>query len=192
MTDQELIKFYLKGDTGAFNTLALRYHKPVYNYLLKLVGNRADADDLAQQVLIRCHKSLKRLKDPERFGPWIYRIAANIARDHWRARKDMVSFDDDSDDTKSYNDVLVSDDDPYKNAETRNRAELLKKALLKLPIEQREVLTLKIYQGLKFTEIAEAVDAPLNTVKSRLYYGLSAMKKILINWNIEDLNHKMV
>lgn len=192
MTDQELIKHYLMGDTGAFNTLVRRYHKPIYNYLLKLTGSRDDADDLAQQVMIRCHKSLKRLKDHDRFGPWLYRIAANITKDHWRSRKDMVSFDNDSGEGKSYNDVLISEDDPYNKTAARDQAELLKKALLKLPLEQREVLTLKIYQGLKFTEIAEAVDAPLNTVKSRLYYGLSAMKKTLQSWNIEELNHRMV
>jgi len=104
----------------------------------------------------------------------------------------MVSFDNNSGDAKSYDDALISDDDPYKKTAAKDQAELLRKALLKLPLEQREVLTLKIYQGLKFIEIAEAVDAPLNTVKSRLYYGLSAMKKTLKSWNIEELNHRMV
>ena len=187
MTDQELIRFYLKGDEGALNTLVRRYHKPVYNYLLKLTGSRDDAADLAQITFIRCCKSLKKLKDRDKFAPWLYRIAANAARDFWRSRKDMVSFDNDSDESKSYDDVLQSEDDPYQTAEAFDRAEIVKKALTKLPIDQREVLILKIYQGLKFTEIAEAVDAPLNTVKSRLYYGLSAMKKTLISWSPEEL-----
>lgn len=187
MTDQELIRLYLKGDEGALNTLVRRYHKPVYNYLLKLTGNREDAADLAQTAFIRCCKSIKKLKDHEKFAPWLYRIAANAARDFWRSRKDMVSFDNDSEDSKSYNDILHSEDDPYRTTESLDRADIVKKALSRLPIDQREVLILKIYQGLKFTEIAETVDAPLNTVKSRLYYGLSAMKKTLKSWNLEEL-----
>jgi len=187
MTDQELIQAYLKGDDRAFNTLVRRYHKPVYNYLLKLVGSREDADDLAQTVFIRCCGNLKGLKDPQLFTPWLYRIAGNLARDHWRARKEAVSFDQFSEDSNPLAEIFVSDDDPLAAAAAGQRAEIVRKALLLIPYEQRETLILKIYQGLKFTEIAETLNEPLNTVKSRLYYGLTAMKKILQSWNLEEL-----
>jgi len=189
MKDQELIRLYLNGDIGALNILVKRYHKPVFNYILKLVGNREAADDLAQTVFIKCYKSLRRLKDHNRFAPWLYRIAVNVVRDYWRQRRDMAPLDDESDDVNSLTNLLASDDDPYEAVEAEQRAELVRRALKMLPQEQREVLVLKIYQGLKFTEIAEIVDAPLNTVKSRLYYGISALKKIFQRWNIPELKH---
>jgi len=189
MTDQELIQAYLKGDDRAFNSLVRRYHKPVYNYLLKMVGSREDADDLAQTVFIRCCTSLKKLKDQQRFAPWLYRIAANLARDHWRARKETVSFDQYCEEANPLAEILLSNDDPLNAAAAEQRAEIVRKALLMIPFEQRETLILKMYQSLKFSEIAEALGEPLNTVKSRLYYGLSAMKKILQSWNLEELRH---
>ena len=189
MNNKELIRLYLQGDVSALNILVKRHLKPVFNYILKQVGNREAADDLTQMVFIKCCKSLRQLKDHDRFVPWLYRIAVNLVRDHWRRRRYIVSLDDDSDDVNSLTNRLTSDDDPYEAVETEQRAELVKRALKMLPPEQREVLVLKIYQGLKFTEIAEIVNAPLNTVKSRLYYGISAMKKIFQRWNILELKH---
>ena len=189
MDDKELIDLFLQGDASAFNALVRRHQKAVFNYILKLVGSRDDADDLCQKVFIRCYGSLKRLKDRERFNAWLYTIAVNQVRDHWRKRKEILCLDDDSE-TGAFADSLQSDNpDPADCAESSSRAELVRKALEMLPPEQKEVLVLKIYQGLKFTEIATAVDAPLNTVKSRLYYGLSGMRKIFKKWNLEDLAH---
>lgn len=192
MSDQELIKLYLKGDTSAFNTLVRRYHKPLYNYILKLVRDRDAADDLAQTVFIRCMKSLKRLNDLDSFVPWLYKIAINLVRDYWRRKKEVLSLDDESDSGNLWENIVTSDSNPHEKAEAEQRAELVKRALAALPPEQKEVLVLKIYQGLKFTEIAQIVDAPLNTVKSRMYYGLTAMKKIFQSWNLLELRHHEV
>ena len=189
MDDRELIELFLQGDTSAFNTLVRRHQKPLYNYILKLVGNRDDADDLCQRVFIRCYKSLRRLKDRERFNAWLYTIAVNQVRDHWRKRKEILSLDDDSNGTSPVENMQSDNPDPGEMTESYNRAEVVRRALDLLPPEQKEVLVLKIYQGLKFTEIASAVGAPLNTVKSRLYYGLAAMKKTFVNWKLEDVIH---
>jgi len=138
-----------------------RYHKPVYNYLLKLTGSREDAADLAQNAFIRCCTGLKKLDDYDRFAPWLYKIAANLARDHWRSRKDYLSFDSELAENQSLKDLLTAEDDPLENAVSLDRASIVRKALLKIPLEQREVLVLKMYQGLKFSEIAEALGTPL-------------------------------
>ena len=192
MDDQELIKLYLSGDSNAFNTLVRRYHKPLYNYILKLVRDRDAADDLAQTVFIRCMKSLKRLNDLDSFVPWLYKIAINLVRDYWRRKKEVLSLDDESDSGNLWENIVTSDSNPQEKAEAEQRAELVKRALAALPPEQKEVLVLKIYQGLKFTEIAQIVDAPLNTVKSRMYYGLTAMKKTFQSWNLLELRHHEV
>jgi RNA polymerase sigma-70 factor (ECF subfamily) len=188
MTDKELIRLYLWGDDDALNILLRRHHKPIYNYVFKLVGTREDAEDLTQMIFIRCYRNLKKLKDPERFLPWLYQIAVNLIRDFWRRRKEtMVSLDDDCEERKSWENILISDHNPSLTMEAEQRAELVRRALNMVSMEQREVLVLKVYQGLKFIEIAEVLNEPLNTVKSRLYYGLTAMKKIFQEWKLEEI-----
>ena len=90
MEDRELIILFLKGDTSAFNALVRRHQRPLYNYLLKMVGNGDDAADLCQKVFIRCFKSLRKLNDKEKFTSWMYTIAVNQVRDHWRKRKELL------------------------------------------------------------------------------------------------------
>jgi len=190
MEDRELIILFLKGDTSAFNALVRRHQRPLYNYLLKMVGNGDDAADLCQKVFIRCFKSLRKLNDKEKFTSWMYTIAVNQVRDHWRKRKELLILDSDAGEGSLIDKLQGELPAPDELSESGSRAEVVRKALEMLPPEQKEVLILKIYQGLKFSEIAEVVGAPLNTVKSRLYYGLSSMKKIFKKWDFEDFIHK--
>ena len=190
MDDRELINLYLDGgDISAFNALVRKQQKPIFNFILKMVGNREDAADLSQQVFIRCFKSLRRLKDRSRFAPWLYRIAVNSVHDHYRRRKEVYSLDDDSVNAGLRENLTDGGVMPSEYAEASQRAELVKAALKRIPEEQREVVILKIYQGLKFTEIAEALDTPLNTVKSRLYYGMNAIKKIFKEMKLKEFSH---
>ena len=186
MEDRELIVLFLKGDTSAFNALVRRHQRPLYNYLLKMVGNRDDASDLCQKVFIRCFNSLKKLKDKDKFTSWMYTIAVNQVRDQWRKRRELLVLDVDLGDGSQADKLHSSTPSPEELSESLSRAEFVRKALDLLPPEQKEVLILKVYHGLKFSEIAEAVGAPLNTVKSRLYYGLASMKKTFKSWDFEE------
>lgn len=186
MDDWELVDLYLKGDRSAFNALVRRYEKPIYNYILKMVRNREDAADLTQDVFVRCYGRLESLRDKEKFTPWLYRIAINRVRDHWRKRGNHEV------EWPTTGNPHSSLDTPDRVVESEYRKELVRKALGIIPSEQREVLVLKAYQGCKFREIAEIVGVPLSTVKSRLYYGLSNMRKLFKEWNLGDLkNHEM-
>lgn len=195
MTDVDLIDKFVKGDANAFNTLVWRWEKTIYNFVLRYVGNRDEAHDLSQQVFVRVYRNLHRLNNPSSFSTWIHQIAANLCRD-WikqRRRRPVVSLENIQElgslelnknpaltlfpDASQHPDKIVS----------RNQLrEIIEKALQEIPEEQRIVVIMKEYQGLKFTEIAEALGAPVNTVKSRLYYGLSALKKILTRWQLDD------
>lgn len=187
MDDRELIDLYLdNGDVSAFNTLVRRHQKPVYNFILKMVSNRAEAADLSQTVFIRCFRSLKKLKNRSLFSPWLYRIAVNAIRDHHRKKKEVYSIDGDDSIVERSEGLFIGVSNPAADSESFSRAELVRAALEKIPAEQREVLILKVYQGLKFTEIAFALNQPLNTVKSRLYYGFRAMRKVFEEMNIEE------
>lgn len=198
MTDEILIKKFLQGQTEAFNTLVWRWEKPLYNFILRYIGDCEQTKDVLQNTFIRAYKSLNRLKDHTRFSAWIYQIALNQCHDCWKARKsghlNLSDLEDDEQDNKREHYSMV---DPAHGPEKiRNNAELaeyLRQALLMIPEEQRVVIIMKEYHGLKFTEIEAILQIPINTIKSRLYYGLSALQKVFKQWGLdrEDLRYEV-
>ena len=186
MTDAALIQQFLNGETGAFNTLVWRWEKPLFNFINRTVGNEDTAKDICQTTFIRTYKELRKLRDPEKFSPWIYRIALNLCRDEFKKNKNrrFLYLDDllanqDSDDYS----VQLPDQEAQTPEDALNNqqiGEILKWALMAIPEEQRVVIIMKQYQGLKFIEIADILKQPVNTIKSRLYYGLNALRKILV------------
>lgn len=181
MTDAALIAQFQAGHIAAFNTLVERWECPIYNFVLRYAGDRDDARDLCQQTFIRAYKSLRRLRDPDKFTAWIYQIALNACRDAARSRK-FISLD------ALWESTPIADAKARTDARAHEQSvrDLIHRALQNLPEEQRVVIVMKEYQGLKFTEIAETLNVPINTVKSRMYYGLSALKKIFDRWHISE------
>ncbi len=166
--DGDLIARARRKDVEAFNLLVSRWEKRVFNYLLRLVRGREDALDLSQDVFLKAYQNLGKLEDTERFGPWLFRIAHNEAYSFFRSRH-------------------PEDELPAETAAAPSRfrmypAELsvvVERALGRLTADQRETVILKVYEGFKFEEIAEALDCPVSTVKSRLYTALDALKEAL-------------
>lgn len=164
--DRDLIAKTRRGDLEAYNLLVSRWEKRVFNYLLRLVRNREDALDLSQDVFLKAYQSLPRLEDPAKFAGWLFRIAHNEAYSLLRKRR-------------------PEEDLPAVAA--RAGAGLLplelalavEAALGRLSPEQREAVILKVYQGFKFDEMAEILDCPVSTVKSRLYTALDLLKTAL-------------
>jgi len=186
MTDPVLIEqFVKKGDVGAFNTLVWRWEKPMFNFIYRTIGNEETAKDICQTTFIRVFKEMRNLRDPEKFSPWIYRIALNLCRDKFKRRKNrhlfhLGNFMHDDESSNPIRDMPDQDTKtPDELCHHQQIGEILKQALMVLPEEQRVVIVMKQYQGLKFTEIAGILKQPLNTVKSRLYYGLRTLRKIL-------------
>ena len=166
--DPDLVAGARQGKVEAFNVLVSRWENRVYNYLLRLVGDREDALDLTQEVFLKAYQSLGKLQDVVRFAPWLFRIAHNEAFSHLRRKRP----------------------DSLPEAEPRHQhpgprllpVELtlaVETALGRLSEDQRETVLLKIYQGFKFEEIAEVLDCPVSTVKSRLYTALDLLKEVL-------------
>lgn len=183
MTDAELIQCYLQGNMHAFNQLVWRWQKPIYNFILKTVANEEVAKDICQVVFVKVYQQVKGLKDQESFSPWIYRIAYRVCCDEFKRNKKCrtISLDEQASENGQ---LLVRQmpgqgQNPEQQVETQEIQKILENALNTLPEEQRVVVIMKQYQGMKFREIAEALDEPVNTVKSRLYYGLKALKKML-------------
>ncbi|MCA9740908.1 MAG: sigma-70 family RNA polymerase sigma factor [Deferribacteres bacterium] len=192
MTDEQLIRKYLDGDIEAFNTLVWRWQKPIYNFTLRYFKDREHAKDATQRVFVKVFKNLKHLKDSRKFSSWIYQIALNLCKDETKSKyyqttssldelKDSKNFDVSSEtDSSAY-----AGHNPENTLERRELRSLLERALDQIPAEQKEVVVMKEFQGLKFIEIAEILELPINTVKSRMYYGLHALRKILDKWNID-------
>ena len=163
--DRKVIERVLKGDKEAFNLLIRRWEKPIYSFIVRMIGDRDEGMDICQDCFMKAYRELRTLKDPDRFSAWLYRIAHNACLSRLRKNygKTWVELDPDAESV-------------HVPAENRLAVE---KALRQLPEDQREVVILKVFQGLKFDEIAAIQGAPISTVKSRLYMGFEKLRSIL-------------
>jgi RNA polymerase sigma-70 factor (ECF subfamily) len=160
-----------RGGVEAYNLLVSRWEKRVYNYLLRITSNREDALDLTQDVFLKAYQNLRKLDDPGRFAPWLYRIAHNEAYSMFRKRRpetDVAELEPEA----TEGGIVVGGSSIFPMELTLAVAG----ALERLSPEQREAVVLKIYQGFKFEEMAEILACPVSTVKSRLYAALELLK----------------
>jgi RNA polymerase sigma-70 factor, ECF subfamily len=169
--DADLIRQAARGAVEPFNLLVSRWEKRVYNYLLRITSNREDALDLTQDVFLKAYQNLRKLDDPARFAPWLYRIAHNEAYSMFRKRKPETDVDELA--PESTGDGITIGGSSVFPIEL---SLAVSAALGRLSTDQREAVVLKIYQGFKFEEMAEILSCPVSTVKSRLYAALDLLK----------------
>ena len=155
--DRDLIARARKGDVEGYNLLVSRWEKRVFNYLLRLVRHREDALDVSQEVFLKAYQNLPKLEDPQRFAGWLFRIAHNEAFSLLRKNRPETELTD----------------EPRPPAAGRGLLPIelslaVETALGRLTADQREAVLLKVYQGFKFDEMAEILDCPVSTVKSRV------------------------
>jgi RNA polymerase sigma-70 factor, ECF subfamily len=171
-----------RGDPDALATLVARYQNRIYRYLLRLVRQPADAEDLFQQTWIRVAEKIRSFDTSRNFDAWLFTLARNLAFDHLR-RMRPSSLDEPAS-ADSPEDTLVSrlpsvDPGPFEQLLARERANRVAQALEHLPLRYREVLTLRFEEEMKIEEIALVLATPLATVKSRLYRSLAELRQIL-------------
>jgi RNA polymerase sigma-70 factor (ECF subfamily) len=166
--DRDLVLGARKGAVDAYNTLVSRWEKKIYNYLLRITGHADDSFDLCQDVFFKAYQHLDRLDDPSRFGPWLYRIAHNEAMSHLRRPRADAELPE----------LAVGGASGGRLAPVEVTL-AVETALARLTPEQREAVTLKVYEGFKFDEIAEILECPASTIKSRVYTGLELLKELL-------------
>ena len=169
--DADLIRQATRGNVESFNLLVSRWEKRVYNYLLRITANREDALDLTQDAFLKAYQNLRKLDDPGRFAPWLYRIAHNEAYSMFRKRKpqtDVEEIEPEATGTK----ITVGGSSVF----PIELSLAVASALDRLSVDQREAVVLKIYQGFKFEEMAEILSCPVSTIKSRLYTALELLK----------------
>ena len=184
MDEKLLIKQAQNGDNAAFRRLFELWHTKIYRFAYRFFADEDEASEITQKTFIKTYQNVSSLDDPGKFSPWIYRIANNLCLDELKraGRRKSTSLESWLEQTGGAESDTITPDELLQQKEL---GAIIQKALLTLPDEQRTVIILKEYEGLKFREIAEILEEPESTVKSRLYYGLKATRRVLQKWNIK-------
>jgi RNA polymerase sigma-70 factor (ECF subfamily) len=185
-SDEELLARYRAGYTAAFTELVRRYERELYNYLRRYLGDATLAEDVFQNTFLQLHVKLDLYEKGRLVRPWLYTIATHQAIDAMRktGRHQAVSLDakapSQDDSSNSFVNLLEgTETDPLEGLEASERQQWVREALDQLPIYLRSVVVMAYYQGLKYREIAEVLDIPVGTVKSRLH---AAVAKLAEAW----------
>jgi RNA polymerase sigma-70 factor, ECF subfamily len=182
-TDEELLAEFQQGDAAAFERLLRRHRRPLYTFFVRMLGDRARAEDLAQETFLRIVKGSAQWEHRARFQTWLYTIARNLCvdasrRDRFR-RSESLDVQDGEEGRPLVDSVPSEVPSPDRAAASAQLRPMLQRALLSLPPEQREVFVLREQAGIAFKEIAELVGVNENTVKSRMRYALLGLRKAL-------------
>jgi len=193
-TDEQLVQRYRSGEPAAFEELVRRHHDDLIRFLIRLSGNRAVAEDAFQETFLQVHLSADTFDTTRRFKPWLFAIAANKARDALRrsARRKTLDLSapisgggggngsgggSDSG-ARTYVDLMEVDvPQPDQALKDSERSRLVQRAVDELPWSLREILLLAYFQRLSYNQIADALEIPLGTVKSRLHSAVAAFAK---------------
>ncbi|MDZ7605750.1 MAG: sigma-70 family RNA polymerase sigma factor [Cyclobacteriaceae bacterium] len=179
MHSNNLIEKAIHGDQRAYDKLVGLWYKKIYNFSLKYFANHDLAMEATQQTFIVAYKGIQKLRDVESFRFWLYKIALNHCRDEDRRNKRRKWFSIHGlEETKNFSSIIGN---PEIEIQKKEKSELIAGYITMLPAEQKEVILMKEFEGMKFREMAEALDTSENTVKSRLYYGLNALRKLMKN-----------
>jgi RNA polymerase sigma-70 factor (ECF subfamily) len=180
VTDEELVARSVDGDAESFNQLIRRWERPIYALAYRVLGREEDARDVCQDTFLRAFRALGGFKGQAKFSSWLYRIALNLCRDWMRRqrRAPTVQMPEDVDVAE-----FAAAHGPTESIEAlvarRELGRAVAVAMATLPEEQRTAIVLKEYHGLTFQEIADLQGCPLSTVKTRLYQGLSVVRRQL-------------
>jgi RNA polymerase sigma-70 factor (ECF subfamily) len=180
LTDEELVTRSRGGDLDSFNQLVLRWERPIYALAYRTIGREEDARDVAQETFLRAYRALGGFKGQAKFSSWLYRITLNLCRDWIRRERrqpiaqvpegvDIVELASEATPSESIEDLVAR----------REISQAVARVMAGLPEEQRTAIILKEYHGLTFQEIADMLDCPLSTVKTRLYQGLTVLRRQL-------------
>jgi RNA polymerase sigma-70 factor (ECF subfamily) len=165
------VLFRSNGDRQAYALLVDEYKSPIYNLAYRMTGNLEDADDLTQETFIRAYQYLWRYDASKKFFTWLYTLALNLIRNHFKKNK----FNKYTEELSAH---LLADKNPSPETELIETQEI-SVYLLRLEDESRALLIMKFHQGLTFEEIAQITGKSLSAVKMRIYRGLEKLKELL-------------
>jgi len=173
--DVVLVERCLRGDMDAFRPLVERYQRVLFSVAVRMLGDEDEATDAAQNAFVRGYQKLGTYDRNHKFFSWLYRILVNECLNVRRARRIQVPLGV----------SLAAPDDTHRAAERAEIRAAVQSALLRLPVANREVVVLRHFTGLSYHEIAETLDVPEKTIKSRLYEARQQLGDILQCWRAE-------
>ena len=175
-SDRELMAQTCRGNRHALTILVKRYEKPLYNYILRMSGQHANAEDLFQETWLKVFRFRDKYNAELAFKPWLYQIATNVCRDWGRkkGRAQEVSLDS----VEATQPAPVRDN-PQHKTQQNELAQALKDAVDALPEKQRAVFWMSRYEELSYEAIAQALEVPLGTVKSRMNHAVRQLRATL-------------
>jgi RNA polymerase sigma-70 factor (ECF subfamily) len=170
LSDEEIVRKCRLGDPGAFDTLVDRHQRTVYGVAIRMMRDRDDAEDVAQNVFVKMYEKLHTYDEQHKFFSWMYRIAMNECLNALKYRSkfdtlDGVDIPEERDD--GADDSVVAMENKVQHG------------LMALGVEQRALVILRHMQGLSYEEMGQVLDIPVRTVKSRLYAARQTLKVIL-------------
>ncbi|MFH1312529.1 MAG: sigma-70 family RNA polymerase sigma factor [Candidatus Eisenbacteria bacterium] len=167
LSDSEAIHAIRAGDREAYKAIVERYMRRAYGIAITFVRNQQDAMDVSQMAFIKAYRNLRRFDTERPFFPWFYRILRNICLDHLKraSRTREIPLEDAG--------VLKTE------AQNHEMKQMLWQAIEDLPLEQREAIVLRYFEGMSYREVAETLEMPIGTVMSSLHYAKRKMKKAI-------------
>ena len=169
--DHILLERFIHGEEAAFHELVVRYQKPLYRFIYRMIGHPEETEDLCQQAFVQVFLKAAQFEGRAQFKTWLYRIALNLSRNVLRGKRlETTDIDEISlPDGKGVLDSILSEEE----------RRLLRSAIQQLPEKQRATVLLRIDQELPFEEIAGILGSPLGTVKANFHHAVSGLKKLL-------------
>ncbi len=176
--DQVLVDRVQRGDKKAFDLLVLKYQHKVANLISRYIRDQAEVLDVAQEAFIKAYRALPKFRGDSAFYTWLYRVAINTAKNHLAAQARRPPGEDIEAETAEQMDMgtpLKEGDTPERMALQREIAQTIQQALDELPVDLRTAITLRELDGLTYDEIAQAMDCPIGTVRSRIFRAREAI-----------------
>lgn len=184
MLVKKRIKQVLKGDRNAYEDIVELFKDKVFQICYRMLGNRHDAEEIAQEAFIRAYLNIQSFKQEHKFSTWLYRIATNLCIDRLRRKKPDYYLDAEvsgTDGLTLYSQIPSKDRLPDVEVENMELQENIQQAIYRLPEKYRSVIILKYVEDLSLNEISEIMNLPLGTVKTRIHRGREALRKQLRN-----------
>jgi len=176
------IKQVIKGDQDAFGEIVEIYKNSVYQLCYRMLGNRHEAEDIAQEAFLRAYVNIRSFNQDLKFSTWLFRIATNLCIDRMRKKKPDYYLDAEVAGTEGltmYSQISSDSPLPETEVESLELQETFQKEILKLPEKYRAAIVLKYMKDLSLNEISEILDLPLGTVKTRIHRGREALRQQL-------------
>jgi RNA polymerase sigma-70 factor (ECF subfamily) len=184
-TDEQLVERALAGDGDAFGEVVRRWERKIYALAYGILGSVEEARDASQETFIAAYRNLQGFRGEAKVSSWLHRIAVNQCVSRQRRARVRPETGLEELGEAAGESLLSSSDSPARASEAGQRAEAVRRAVASLPQELREVVLLKEFEELTFQEIADALQLPLSTVKSRLYTALRQLRLRLERFQLE-------